>query len=81
MADRLPDGLEVVENEGRAVFRSGFQGRLYEVKIGFRNLAKGAMRHFWKIANRAIVAFAGKIFCENPGKSFWRKCFGLTLPV
>ena len=25
-------------------------------------LAKGAMRHFWKIANRAIIACAGKIF-------------------
>jgi len=25
-------------------------------------LAKGAMRHFWKIANRAIIACPGKIF-------------------
>ena len=23
---------------------------------------KDAMRHFWKIANRAIIVFAGKIF-------------------
>jgi len=38
-----------------------------------------AMRHFWKIANRAFVAFAGKIFCENPGKNFWRNCFGKNL--
>ena len=33
-------------------------------------LAKGAMRHFWKIANRAIIAFAGKIFVKIPGKIF-----------
>ena len=31
-------------------------------------LAKGAMRHFWKIANRAIVAFTGKILVKIPGK-------------
>ncbi len=32
--------------------------------------AKGAMRYFWKIANRAFVACAGKIFCESSGKIF-----------
>jgi len=42
-------------------------------------LAKGAMRHFWKIANRAIVAFAGKIFCESSGKNFWGNFFGKNL--
>jgi len=26
------------------------------------------MRRFWKIANRAFIACAEKIFCENPGK-------------
>jgi len=30
-------------------------------------LAKGAMRHFWKVANRAFIACAGKIF--------WGNCF------
>jgi len=34
------------------------------------------MRHFGKIANRSIGAFAGKIFGENPGKNFWQNCFG-----
>jgi len=41
-------------------------------------LAKGAMRHFWKIANRVFIACAGKIFfVEVPGKNsvkiFWKK--------
>jgi len=31
-------------------------------------LAKGAMRHFWNIANRAFIACAGKIFCGGSGK-------------
>jgi len=30
-------------------------------------LAKGAMRHFWKIANRAFIACAGKFFMEKRG--------------
>jgi aspartate/methionine/tyrosine aminotransferase len=42
-------------------------------------LAKDAMRHFWKIANRAIVVCAGKIFWESPGKNFWRTCFWKNL--
>ena len=42
-------------------------------------LAKDAMRHFRKIANRAFIAFAGKIFWENPGKNFLRNCFGKNL--
>jgi len=33
-------------------------------------LAKNAMRHFWKIANRAFIACAGKFFEEIPGKNF-----------
>jgi len=37
------------------------------------------MRHFWKIANRAIIACAGKIFYENPVKSFWQNYFGENL--
>jgi len=40
---------------------------------------KSAMRHFRKIANRAFIAFAGKIFWENPGKNFLRNCFGKNL--
>jgi len=28
-------------------------------------IVKGAMRHFWKIANRVFVAFGGKIFSES----------------
>jgi hypothetical protein len=31
-------------------------------------LAKDAMRHFLKIANRGIIACAGKFFGEIPGK-------------
>ena len=31
-------------------------------------LAKGAMRHFWKIANRAFIAFAERFFVKVPGK-------------
>jgi len=31
-------------------------------------LVKDAMRHFWKIANRAFIAFAVKIFVKVPGK-------------
>ena len=36
------------------------------------------MRYFWKIANRAFIAFAEKIFWESlgekfPGKLFWGK--------
>ena len=31
-------------------------------------LAKDAMRHFWKIANRAFIAFGGKIFVKVPGE-------------
>ncbi len=42
-------------------------------------LAKDAMRHFRKIANRLIIACAGKIFCENPGKNFRENCFGEML--
>jgi len=34
-------------------------------------LAKDAMRHFWKIANRAFIAFAGKIFCEIVLGKIW----------
>jgi len=39
---------------------------------------KDAMRHFWKIANRAFIAFAGKIFLGKsrekfPVKLFWEK--------
>ena len=34
---------------------------------------------FWKIANRACIACAGKNFCENSGKNFWGKCFGKNL--
>jgi len=37
------------------------------------------MRHFRKIANRAIVACAGKIFCESFGKSFWEIVLGKYL--
>jgi len=33
-------------------------------------LAKEAMRHFWKIANRVVVANAGKIFGKIPEKIF-----------
>jgi hypothetical protein len=33
------------------------------------------MRLFWKIANRVIVAFGGKIFCESPWKKFPVKLF------
>ena len=44
---------------------SVFQGRLHKVEIGCRNLAKGAMRHFWKIANRGFV---GKFFVKDLGK-------------
>jgi len=39
-------------------------------------LAKGAMRHFWKIANRAFIAFAGKIFWESFGKIFMEIVLG-----
>jgi hypothetical protein len=53
--------------------RAWIQGRLHEVRIGCRNLAKGAMRHFWKIANRGFVACAGIIFWESPGKNFEKK--------
>ena len=35
--DRLPDGLGYAGMKGRAFFRSGFQGRLHEVRIGWRN--------------------------------------------
>ncbi len=42
-------------------------------------LAKDAIQHFWKIANRAIIAWAGKCFCESFGKNFWRNCFGKNL--
>jgi len=33
-------------------------------------LAKGAMRHLWKIANRMFIVFAGKFYGEIV---FWRK--------
>ncbi len=63
--------------KGRGCFSIRFWGRLREVRIGCRNRAKGAMRHFWNIANRAIVACAGKIFVKVPGKIFgeivWEK--------
>ena len=42
-------------------------------------LPKGAMRHFWIIANRPLIVCAGKIFCESSGKNYWRNCFGKNL--
>jgi hypothetical protein len=41
------------------------------MRLGFDAgiLTKDAMRHFWKIANRAFIACAGKIFWESPGKN------------
>ena len=50
------------------LIQAWMQGRLDEVGLGCRYPAKGAMRHVWKIANRAIVACAGKNFGESPGK-------------
>jgi len=41
-----------------------------EVRIECRNLANGAMRHFWKIANRAFIACAGRFFVKVPEKVF-----------
>jgi len=55
---------------GGWLIRAWIPGLLREVEIVCRNTVKGAMRHFWKIANRAIVACAGKLFCELPGKNF-----------
>ena len=49
---------------------SAFQGRMSDVRIGCRNFAKGAMRHFWIIANRGFVACAERFFGEVPGKIF-----------
>jgi len=47
------------------------------VEIGCRNLAKGAMRYFWKIANRGFVAcderFFGEVQGKFPAKLFWEK--------
>ena len=56
--------------EGGWLIRAWIQGRMHEVRIGCRNLAKGAMRHFRKIANRAINACAGKIFVKITEKIF-----------
>jgi len=62
--------------EGGWLIRDWIRGRLYDAGRGCKDLAKGAMRHFWKITNRAIVACAGKLFWESFGKvlgKFWEK--------
>jgi len=64
------NGLGYAGMKGRAVFRSVSQDRLHEVGTGCRNLAKDAMRHCWKIANRTFIACAGKILGKVPGKTF-----------
>jgi len=56
--------------EGGWLLRAWIQGRLHEVGMGCRNPAKGAMRHFWDIANRGIVACAGKIFWGKRQEKF-----------
>ena len=80
-----PGWAGLCRNERKGCFlHSGFQGQLHEVRIGCRNLAKGAMRRFWKIANRAFVACAGKIFWGKFGEvnfvfivieEFYRACY------
>ena len=55
--------LEIVENEGRAVFSfSFFRVGCMRWGLDAGILVKGAMRHLWKIANRAFIAFGGEIF-------------------
>ena len=65
---------------GRAVFFVPvFGGRLHKVGIGCRNLGERCDAAFWKIADLVIVACAGKIFWEIPGKIFVEIVFGKNL--
>jgi hypothetical protein len=62
-------GLSGCEKGGWLI-RDWITGRLDTVGSGYRNRVKGAMRHFWKITNRAFVACAENCFGKNPGKIF-----------
>jgi len=77
LAGRSIAGIGWAIPEGREglFFVSVFQASCMRVGLDAGILAKGAMRHFWKIANRAFIAFAGKDFLWRFRENFWGNCF------
>jgi len=77
LAGRSIAGIGWAIPEGREglFFVSVFQAGCRRVGLDAGILAKGVMRHFWNIANRACIACAGKIFCGGSGKIFGKIVF------